>query len=222
VQCLVYEAGPGYTLPGPGKFNMQEQEEGKSLAQAINSLDIFMSNLRDGYGDQSFFAFKNGHYWASHNRQWGEHIAWKALGMRNSLLSGNLITATPTEMVTMDLPETEADVLSQTNSADRKVKSFLAVPDLPLIDCYAFQDGKRYSTMLISRRLDGPTNTTLKFPFEPQSKYTLHTLSGDSPGMNNIDSELVKVVAEEKEGMTKTFTLDVPAHSVVVIVNEAE
>ncbi len=46
VQCLVYEAGPGYTLPGPGKLNTQEQEEGKSLGQAINSLDSFMTNLR--------------------------------------------------------------------------------------------------------------------------------------------------------------------------------
>lgn len=221
VQCLVYEAGPGYTLPAPGKFNTAEQEEGKSLAQAVNSLDIFMSNLRDGYGDQAFFMFKNGHYWASHNRQWGEHIAWKALGMRNNLLAGDLITSTPKQMVTMDLPETRADVVSQTNSADKKVKSFPAVPDLPLIDCYAFRDGDRYSTMLISRRLDGPTKTTLEFPCDMQSGYTLHTLGGSSPALHNINGEAVKVVTEEKDGMKKSFTLDVPAHAVVVIVSRA-
>lgn len=222
VQCLVYEAGPGYTLPGPGKLNRAEQEEGKSLGQAINSLDIFMSNLRDGYGDKSFYEFKNGNYWASHNRQWGEHIAWKALGMRNALLTGDLITAIPKEMVTMDLPETQADVVSQTNSADKKVKSFPPVPDLPLIDCYPFQDGKRHSFMLISRRLDGATKTTLELPYEPESNYTLYSLGGDSPALHNIDGEIVKVVSEEKTGMTKSFTLDVPAHSVLVIVNQAK
>ena len=220
-QCPVYEAGPGYTLPAPGKFNPAEQEEGKSLAQAVNSLDIFMSNLRDGYGDQAFFMFKNGHYWASHNRQWGEHIAWKALGMRNTLLAGDLITATPKEMVTMDLPGIRADIVSQTNSADRKLKSFPAVPGLPLIDCYAFRDGNRYSTMLISRRLDGPTKTTLEFPCDMESRYSLHTLGGSSPALHNIREEVVRVVTGEKEGMKKSFSLDVPPHSVVVIVSQA-
>lgn len=222
VQSLVYEAGPGYTLPGPGKFNRAEQEEGKSLAQAINSLDIFMSNLRDGYGDQSFFMFRNGHYWSSHNRNWGEHIAWKALGMRNTLLTGNLITAKTKEMVTINLPETQADVLSQTNSDIKKQKSFPPVPDLPLIDCYAFQDGTRHSFMLISRRLDGSTPTTLELPFDPEPSYSIHTLGGDSPALHNIEEEVVKVVSEEKSGMTKSFTLDVPAHSVVVVVAQAK
>lgn len=222
VQSLVYEAGPGYTLPGPGKFNLKEQAEGKSLAQAINSLDIFMSNLRDGYGDQEFFTFKNGHYWASHNRQWGEHIAWKALGMRNTLLTGDLITAKPLSMVTMDLPATEADVVSQTNSADTKVKNFPPVPDLPLVDCYPFQDGKRHSFMLISRRLDGSTPVTLELPYEPESAYAIHTLGGDSPGLHNIDEEVVKVVSESKQGMTKSFSFNLPAHAVVVVVNEAK
>ena len=222
IQSLVYEAGPGYTLPGPGKFNLAEQQEGKSLAQAINSLDVFMSNLRDGYGDQEFFMFKNGHYWSSHNRTWGEHIAWKALGMRNSLLQGDLVTATPKEMVTMDLPETQADVISQSNSANKAVKSFPPVPDLPLIDCYPFKQGNHFSTMLISRRLDGATPVTLEFPKDMQPKYTLHTLGGDSPAAHNIDTEAVKVVTEEKEGMKKTFTLNVPPHAVVVVVGESK
>ena len=220
IQCLVYETGPGYTLPGPGKFNMKEQEEGKSLGQAINSLDIFMNNLRNGYGDQSFFAFKNGHYWASHNRQWGEHIVWKALGMRNSLLKGDLITATPGRMVSLDLPETQADTVSQSNSADKNLKSFPPVPNLPLIDCYPFHKGLRYSFMLISRRLDAPTKVTLNLPYNPESNYTLYTLSGKSPDLNNIESEVVRVVSEEKKGMTRSFSIDIPPHSVVVLVND--
>ena len=221
IQCLVYEAGPGYTLPGGNKFNLKEQQEGKSLGQAINSLDSFMSNLRNGYGDQDFFLFKNGHYWASHNRQWGEHIIWKALGLRNRLLEGNLITATPAQMVSMDLPETKADIVSQSNSSDTSVKTFPAVPNLPLIDCYPFRKGLHYSFMLLSRRLDAPTKVTLNLPYNPDPIYTLYTLSGKSPDLNNIDKEVVSVVAEEKQGMTRSFTLEIPPHSVLVLVNDA-
>ena len=222
VEVLVYEAGPGYTLPGPGKFNRAEQEEGKSLAQAINSLDIFMMNLRNGFGDQSFFMFKNGHYWSSHNREWGEHIAWKALGMRNALLKGDLITAESKEMVTLDIPKTEADVVNQSNSADRSVKSFPPLPDLPLIDCYAFKDGKRYSYMFISRRLDGETPVVLNLPYDPKSNYTIHYLGGDRPGLHNIDEEVVSVQIFERKGMRKQHQFTVPPHCVLVLVNEAK
>jgi hypothetical protein len=221
IDTLVYEAGPGYTLPGPGKFNMAEQEEGKSLAQAINSLDIFMTNLAAGYGDQSFFTFRNGHYWASHNRAWGEHIAWKALGLRNSLLHGDLITSRATRMVTLDLPESRADTISQSNSANRRVRTFPPVPGMPLIDCYAFRDGSRYGFMLISRRLDGPTRVTLELPYEPQSAYTLHELTGESPALHNIQEEVVRVRTHEREGMSRRHTLMVPAHSVLVLVNQS-
>lgn len=221
-QVLVYEAGPGYTLPGPGKFNREEQEQGKSLAHAINSLDIFMMNLRAGIGDQSFYTFKNGHYWASHNRAWGEHIAWKALGLRNSQLRGDLITAEVKKMVTIDLPETLADTVSQSNSANRRQRTFPAVPDMPLVDCYPFREGKRHSFMLLSRRIDGPTKVTLELPYEPQSAYTIHALRGDSPGLHNIDEEVVKVETFEREGMTRRHTLMLPPHSVLVLVNEAK
>jgi|APSaa5957512622_1039677.scaffolds.fasta_scaffold00540_4 hypothetical protein len=221
VEALVYEAGPGYTLPGPGKFDLEEQKQGKSLAHAINALDIFMMNLRNGFGDQSFFLFKNGHYWASHNRQWGEHIAWKALGMRNALLEGDLITAQPVEMVTLDVPETQADVVNQSNSANRKVKSFPALPDLPLIDCYPFRDGKRYSFMFISRRLSGQTPVVLNLPYEPASRYTLHALVGDHPGLHNIDEEAVTIQTTEHDGMTRRHEFSMPPHSVVVLVSEA-
>ncbi len=219
---LVYEAGPGYTLPGPGKFNIKEQEEGKSLAQAITALDIFMSNIRIGILDQSFFMFKNGHYWSSHNRQWGEHIIWKGLGMRNSLCEGDLITANAKEMVTIDLPDAEVDIMHQTNSADRKLKTLPGVPGLPLVDCYPFQNGKRHSFLFISRRLEGSTPVTLELPYDPEDSYTLHTLAGDSPALHNIDEEVVKVVTTEHQGMTKSFTLQIPPHSAVVLVNNAK
>ena len=221
VQSLVYESGPGYTLPGADKFNIQEQRESKSLGHAVNVMDAFMMNLREGYGDQSFFLFRNDHYWASHNRKWGEHIAWKALGMRNALLHGDLITARVKKMVTMDLPETKADTVSQTNSADHSIKSFPPVPDMPMVDCYPFRDGNRYSFLLISRRLDGSTPVTLNLPYEPQSEYTIHALFGDNPALHNIDEEVVQVKTYKRTGMKRSHKFKVPPHSMLVIVNES-
>ena len=221
IQSLVYEAGPGYTLPGPGKFNLREQQEGKSLGQAVNTLGIFMDNLRNSYGDQCFFTFQNGHYWASHNRTWGEHLAWKALGMRNTLLKGDLLIATAKSMVSIDLPETRADLASQSNSADTTVKTFPASPALPLVDCYPFRQGNNYSFMILSRRLNGPTSITLNLPYDPKTEYMIHTLSASDPLTNNIDRENVAVVTEKKTGFARSFTLSIPPHSVIVLENSS-
>lgn len=75
----------------------------------------------------------DGHYCSSHNRQWGEQIAWKALGLCNAQLKGDLITATPVQRVTIDLPEAQADVVNQSNSADRRVRKFPDMKDVPLV-----------------------------------------------------------------------------------------
>jgi hypothetical protein len=221
VQPMVYEAGPGYTLPGPGKFNRQEQEEGKSMAQAINALDIFMTNLAAGYSEQSFFLFRNGHYWSSHNRRWQEHIAWKALKLRNELCAGDLITATAKEMVLVDLPEAQAEVLNQSNSADRRARTFPAVKDVPLVACYPFKQGDRYAILLYSRRLDGPTPVTLELPYTPRVDVEIHTLTADKPSAHNIDDDLVKVRVEKRSDFAKTYQLTLPPYSVMVLVNAA-
>lgn len=222
VRPMVYEAGPGYTLPGPGKFDRKEQEEGKSMAQAINALDIFMTNLAGGYAEQSFFIFRNGHYWSSHNRKWQEHIAWKALKLRNRLCGGDLVTATAREMVQTDLPEADAVILSQTNSADRKARKFPAVKDVPLVACYPFKQGNRYAVMLYSRRVDAATPVTLELPYAPSHEVEIHTLTADKPGAHNIDDELVKVRVERRTDFARTYRLTLPPYSVIVVVNRAQ
>lgn len=222
VQPMVYEAGPGYTLPGPGKFNRKEQEEGKSMAQAVNALDIFMTNLGAGYTEQSFFIFRNGHYWSSHNRKWQEHIAWKALKLRNRLCEGDLLTATAREMVRVDLPEARAEVLNQSNSADRRTRKFPAVKDVPLVACYPFKQGNRYAMMLYSRRLDAPTPVTLELPYAPAADVEIHTLAADKPSAHNIDDEAVVVKVETRHDFAKTYRLTLPPYSVIVLVNRAK
>lgn len=221
IEPMVYEAGPGYTLPGPGKFNRKEQEEGKSMAQAVNALDIFMTNLAAGYTEQSFFLFRNGHYWSSHNRKWQEHIAWKALKLRNQLCEGDLLRAEAKEMVLVDLPEAPAEILDQSNSADRRVRKFPAVKDVPLVACYPFQQGNRYAILLYSRRLDAPTPVTLQLPYEPRAEAEIHTLAADQPSAHNIDDEVVKVRTEKRSDFAKTYRLTLAPYSVMVLVNSA-
>lgn len=221
IEPMVYEAGPGYTLPGPDKFNRKEQEEGKSMAQAVNALDIFMTNLAAGYTEQSFFLFRNGHYWSSHNRKWQEHIAWKALKLRNQLCEGDLLRAEATEMTLIDLPEAEAEVLDQSNSADRGVQKFPAVKDVPLVACYPFRQGKRYAFLLYSRRLDAATPVTLRLPYDPSPNVEIHTLSADKPSAHNIDDEAVKVRVEKRSDFAKTYRFLLAPYSVMVLVNSA-
>jgi hypothetical protein len=221
IAAAVYEAGPGYTLPGPGKFNLDEQREGKSMAQAVNALDIFMLNCANGYADQAFFTFRNAHYWSSHNRTWGEHIAWKALALRNTLLAGDLITAKAMRLPTVDLPEAEAEIVSQSNSADRNVRKFPAMAGVPLIACHPFRDGKRYATMLYSRRLDAATPVTLDLPFEPKSDVHIHRLGDGDPSAHNIDQEVVTVREEIRHDAARSYTLTLPPSSVAVVVMEA-
>jgi hypothetical protein len=221
IEPMVYEAGPGYTLPGPGKFNRKEQEEGKSMAQAVNALDIFMTNLAAGYTEQSFFLFRNGHYWSSHNRKWQEHIAWKALKLRNRLCEGDLLAAEAKEMVFTDLPEAQAETVHQSNSADRRVRKFPAVKDVPLVACYPFKQGDRYAILLYSRRLDAPTPVTLMLPYEPRTDVEIHTLAADKPSAHNIDDEAVKVRIEKRNDFAKTYQLTLAPYSAMVLVNSA-
>ena len=220
IQTLVYEAGPGYTLPGPGKFDIVEQREGKSMAQAVNSLDSFMINLELGFGDQSFFLFRNGHYWSSHNRTWGEHIAYKALGLRNDQLQGVFMASATTAMITMDLPEVDAQIIDQSNSANRSQKKFPALKGVPLATCYPFKQGKRWSYMLYSRRTDAAVPVTLSLPYEPSPTVHWYTLGSSDPAAHNIDSEVVKVQHEVKQDGAKEYSLSLPPFTVLVLVNE--
>jgi hypothetical protein len=151
-----------------------------------------------------------------------QHIAWKALGLRNSQLRGDLITATPERMVTIDLPEAQADIVNQSNSADRRVRKFPAVQDVPLVACYPFKEGQRYSVMLYSRRIDSPTKVILELPCDPQPPMRVYRLADDDPSAHNIDSEVVTVREEIRSDAARTYSVVLPPASVLVLVCEAK
>lgn len=146
----------------------------------------------------------------------GEHIAYKALGLRNSLLEGDLITATATEMITADLPEVDADILNQTNSADKKIKKFPAIKDVPMASCFAFKKGNQYAVMLYSRRMEQSTPITLEWPFTPSGEAHIYTLGSESPSAHNIEDEVVKVKEERLPSVSRKDTFVLPPYTIMV------
>ena len=139
--------------------------------------------------------------------------------MRNTLLAGDLITAREKEMVVVDLPEVQADIVSQTNSADRRVKKFPAVPNVPLVQCFPFKQGNRYSCLLFPRRLDRPTPVTLQLPYRPACDVQIYTLATNAPGAHNIDEEVVRVQTTSRLDFSQTYAVPLPPYSIMVLVN---
>jgi hypothetical protein len=138
------------------------------------------------------------------------------------LCEGDLLSATAKEMVLTDLPEAQAETLNQSNSADRRVRKFPAVKDVPLVACYPFKQGNRYAIMLYSRRLDAPTPVTLELPYQPSAEAEIHTLTAEKPSAHNIDGELVKIKTENRSDFAKTYQVHIPPHSVIVLANTAK
>jgi hypothetical protein len=99
--------------------------------------------------------------------------------------------------------------------------TFPAEPNVPLVQCYPFKKGGRWSFMLLSRRLRGETPVTLELPYEPKPEVRVYTLAADSPAAHNIDGEVVAVREETRGDFAQRYTLSLPPHSIVVLVNEA-
>ena len=217
VRPMVYESGPGYTLPKPGYFNEEEQREGKSLGQAVNTLEVFMNNLRLGYGDQDFFLFKNGHYWASHNRNWQEHIVWKALSMRNNLLKGDLVRVVSKNVPTIDLPATQVEISSQAAFSNKALRQLPAVQGLTAVDCFPFRSGNSYSVMFVSLRDKDDTAVTVSIPQVGFELGKIYQLASSDPSINNIEDENLSVTCNDCRIRKGTIKATLPPHSVTVI-----
>jgi hypothetical protein len=220
IKSLVYEAGPGYTLPGPDKFDISEQREGKSLGHAVNSLEAFMQNIRLGFREQNFFLFRNAHYWASHSRTWDPHIAWLGLQLRNTQLKGDLITAVAAEVPTISFPETRRTLKHQAiDQTEERV--WPAANNIPLISCYPFKDGNRYSYMIISKQFNKATPVTVKLPVAMKPEAKVYRIQNPDITAHNIDSKVVDIEESTITNFSQEYQIEVPPHSVLVVVGQA-
>ena len=189
-RMVVYEGGPGYDLPGPSNPSGSVAESsGKSLAAAVTTLDCYLYESLKGYGPQAFFGFTPGTRWSSHcqaveDGKWvlRPQTTFLALSMRNRFASGRMVEVEPRTLPSVDLAAYG--------------KTFKPMSDVPLLGCYAFSDGNKYSVFLLSRKLDvrdssgkvtdpAITPVTLHLPFASAQKITLHKLAGD-PRQSNV------------------------------------
>ena len=141
-RMVVYEGGPGYDLPGPSNPSGTVAESyGKSLAAAVTTLDCYLYESLKGYGPQAFFGFCPGTGWSSHcqaveNDRWvlRPQTTFLTLLMRNRFASGQMVSVEPRSLPTANL--------------EAYGKTFKAMKDVPLVGCYAFRDGDKYTVFL--------------------------------------------------------------------------
>jgi hypothetical protein len=187
----VYEGGPGYDLPGPGKpSNPVAEAYGKSLAAAITTLDCYLYESSRGYQAQCFFLFDIGTRWTTHAFAWGEdggivpcpQTTFHALRLRNLACSGSMVEVKQHAMPTADLPEIG--------------RAFPEKKGVALLGAYAFRDQDRLSVILLSRAIDQRDETgavlnpsiipvKMKLPIAGAAKVKLYCLRGD-PRQSNV------------------------------------
>jgi hypothetical protein len=247
---LVYEAGPGYDLPDPGRpYDNEEERRGKSLAAALGTLQIFLDREARGFGDQAFFAWRPGPNWSSHSDITNQfpHTTTLALEMRNALCPGDLVHVSAVSVPTTDLPENVTKQRKQIKSQDITKKEaelkalgipddqaaaemdrflfntqkFPAVPGVPTVTVHAYRQSDKLSILLLNREMKDPVEVKLNLPFDPKPAASLDRLASDNPWANNTDAYNVRIAAMPAPSVARTTTLTLPPHSVSVLRVEA-
>ena len=198
----VYEGGMGYDLPKPGEgYDAKAEAVGKSIAQAMTTLDTFLYAQSRGYGAQCYFAFRPGPNWASHSpisTGFHPHAAWLALQMRNRYCSGDMIEVEAVRVPRVDLPESVTERRKWNGQAERE--TLAGMTDVPTVMAYAYRDGDAWSIIAYSRRLDGTTPTRFVLPLDAEKmgdrRAQRYLLSAEAPWANNIEEEAVRVVED--------------------------
>ena len=213
-----YEGGPGYSLPGPGKPTPEEDENiGKSLALGTATLDVSMKFLAAGSAPISYYDYKTGEYWASHNNPQDRvpYPTWLALKMRNTLCPGDLLKVEPLEIKRVDVPNKK--VVKTTNDGKGSESTVKGRKGVPLTACYAFRDGKRLAILLLNRSFTEPRTAVLDLPegFSGTSKQ--FALTNPDPKANNRKEANVKIQESAGPKFESGMQIVIPPASVIVV-----
>ncbi len=217
----VYESGPGYALPGPGKEAEEDSERvGKSLALGIVTLDSFMSLSAQGFGPQGYFNFKMGDYWATHNN-WFDlypNPSWEVLEMRNNHCSGQMMVVKGENIRKKDIPR--QTVYKAKNSGEKVAVEVEGRKNIPLTQVYAFQDGKKHSILMFNRSLKESTDIVLNLPYAPSAEAKSYILTHENPKITNREEYNVKQQTQAIHDFKSGYTLTLPPSSLIIITNE--
>ena len=193
---VAYEGGPsGYALPGRDspEQKLVNERYGKSLAMGVAALDAWCRSYQYGWTYQCFLGYGQGLYWNSHT-PFGDGFrpspGWQAMVLRNRFAVGDLMAVEERTVPTIRW--------------DQKV--------YPLLGAYAWRDGRRWSVIVVSRKLDGQhdgfdfadgvTPVTLRLPIQATQKITLHKLTGDPRDSNR---ERLTIVPQTQDIPARTL-----------------
>ncbi len=221
----IYEYGSGYALPSADRPYIDESEEvGKSLALGIATLDMHMIWLHDfGFdGPQGYFNFQTGINWTSHTD--GETMrpfaGWQALELRNRYCQGDLMSVQPKEVKTITIPDSIAMKMNwKGEKQEVKVKGR---ENVPMVSCYAFQDGKKHSLLLLNRCYSDTRTAKVVLPHAAGTHVSIHRLAYHDPRVTNRDELLYKIESEEKSDFSNNYSLKLPPVSATVLVYEEQ
>jgi hypothetical protein len=217
-KLAVYEGGPGYSLPGPGKSSSEEDENvGKSLALGTATLDASMQFIASGAAPVAYYKYRTGAYWSSHNNPKDRvpYPTWLALEMRNTLCPGDLLVVDAVDVHRIDVPDKE--ILKTTNDGKGSRAKVKGRQQVPMTVCYAFRDGENFSVMLLNRSLTEPANVTLDLPSGVSGGTQQFALTNPDPKANNREAQNVSVQESEGPELKSGMQVVVPPASVVVL-----
>ena len=210
-ELVSYEGGPsGFSIWGKGltKEDLRAtQVLGHSLAIGVTALDCWLDTYRLGWTYHCYYFYGQGKSWNSHSEiKYGflPSPAFMAMEMRNRCLRGDMLVTTVNSTPTISYGATgnlKKALETKAKEAGKETKR-----EVPLIKCYCFRDGNRYSVAVLSLTLDGKhsghdfgdgcTPVTLNLPFSSAGKITVHKLVGD-PRHTNMTEHKIKMVAHD-------------------------
>ena len=220
----VYEGGPGYALPGPGKKSPEDDENlGKSLVMGTATLDVYMQFLAAGAAPLAYYDFKSGPYWASHNnpREMIPYPSWLSLEMRNRYCTGDLMVVDRLAEPTVDVPDKE--IIRTTNDGKGTKSTVTGRSHVPLTTCYAFRDGKRSAILFLNRSLREKQTVQLDFPFAKGHQPTrIYELTNSDPKAHNRFVANVQITERAGPVLKTGMTVEIPPASVFLLVETAK
>ncbi|MFA6563838.1 MAG: Calx-beta domain-containing protein [Verrucomicrobiia bacterium] len=206
-KIAVYEGGPGYANPSPGQpYEPVSEVYGKSLAAGVSTLDTYLYNSLKQIDPQCYFTFGGAYNWASHSlvaNGYYPHTSWLALQMRNRYASGAMVATAINSAPTLDVD-------AWTNRTGAVVVS--AMPNVPLVQPYAFRSDSNYSVFVLSRRINGDTPVTLRLPFNAVTNATLYTLTGD-PRIGNSSNYNINITTQAVTSFSQNYSFTIPPGS---------
>lgn len=190
---VLYESGPGYSLPNPEvPFVPEEQLRGKSLAAALGYVDQLLTNRALGFGPQAYFSFRAGPNWSSHATALHPHITTHAMTLLNTFAIGDLVELAASGVPTVDLPARTVTGPPHGRSTQRRTRNLVAQDDVPLVVAQAYRDGATWRFAAYSLRGEGATPVTIRLPSGHGTRLRASILTHADAMAHNIDADTVR------------------------------